>query len=46
MKILLGDINEKVERENIFKPTIEYEILQHDNNGNGVRTVNFAASRT
>jgi exonuclease III len=46
MKILLGDINTKVEREDIFKPTIEYEILQHDSNGNGVRIVNFAASST
>ena len=45
-KIVLGDINAKVEREDIFKPTIEYEILQHDSNGNGVRIVRFAASST
>jgi hypothetical protein len=45
-KILLEDINAKVEREDIFKPTIEYEILQHGGNGNGVRIVNFAASNT
>jgi exonuclease III len=45
-KILLGDINANVERGDIFKPTIEYEILQHDSNGNGVRIVHFAASST
>ena len=30
MKILLGDFNPKVERENIFKPTIGQEILHQD----------------
>jgi exonuclease III len=46
MRILLGDINAKVEREDIFKPTIEYESLHYDSNGNGARIVNFAASST
>jgi hypothetical protein len=41
MKILLGDFNAKVERENIFKPTTRNESLHQDSNGNGVRTVNF-----
>jgi endonuclease/exonuclease/phosphatase family metal-dependent hydrolase len=36
MKILLGDLNAKVGREDIFKLTI--------NNDNGVRVVNFATS--
>jgi hypothetical protein len=46
MKILLGDFNAKVGRENIFKSTIgnesSYEI---SNNDNGVRVVNFATSK-
>ena len=30
MKMLLGDFNAKVEKENIFKPTIEQESLHQD----------------
>ena len=45
MKILLGDINTNVRRENISKPTIENESLHQDSNDNGVRTVNFATSK-
>ena len=45
MKILLGDFNAKVGRENIFKPTIGQEILHQYNNDNGVRLVNFAKSK-
>ena len=41
-KILLGDFNIKMGRENIFKPTIGQEILHQDSNDNGVRLVNFA----
>jgi hypothetical protein len=44
MKILLGDFNAKVGREDIFKPTIANESLDEINNDNGVRVVNFAAS--
>jgi endonuclease/exonuclease/phosphatase family metal-dependent hydrolase len=44
MKILLGDFNAKVGREDIFKPTIVNESLQEISNGNGVRLVNFATS--
>ena len=46
MKLLLGAINAKVETEDIFRPAIEYEILQYDSNGNGVRIVTFVASST
>jgi len=46
MKILLGDFNAKVGRENIFKPTIGTESLHQDSNDNGVRIVNFATSKT
>ena len=42
MKILLGDFNAKVWRENIFKPTIGNESLHQDSNGRGVRIVKFA----
>ena len=42
MKILLGDFNAKVGRENIFKPIICYESIHQDSNDNGVRIVNFA----
>jgi hypothetical protein len=45
MKILFGDFNGKDGGENIFKPTIGNEILHQDNNGNGVRVVNFATSK-
>jgi hypothetical protein len=45
MKILLGDFNAKVSRENIFKPTIGNESLHEISNENGVRVVNFATSK-
>jgi len=45
MKILLGDFNAKVGRENIYKPTIGNESLHQDSNDNGVRIVNFATSK-
>jgi exonuclease III len=42
MKILLGDFNAKVGREDIFKPTVgNYESLHAISNDNGVRVVNF-----
>jgi len=44
MKILLGDFNAKI-GENIFKATIGNESLHQDNNGNGVRIVNFSTSK-
>jgi hypothetical protein len=45
MKILLGDFNAKVGRENIFKPTIGNESSHEISNDNGVRVVNFATSK-
>jgi hypothetical protein len=45
MKILLGDFNPKVGREDIFKPTIGNESLQEISNDNGVKLVNFATSK-
>jgi len=44
VKILVGDFNAKVERDNIFKRTVGNESLHQDSNDNGVRIVNFASS--
>ncbi|PNF23141.1 hypothetical protein B7P43_G06674 [Cryptotermes secundus] len=45
MKILLGDFNAKVGREDISKPTIGNESLYEISNDIGVRVVNFATSK-
>jgi len=45
MKILFGEFNARVGRENIFKPTIGNESLHQDRNDNGVRIVNFVTSK-
>jgi len=42
MKTLLRDFNVKLEREDIFNPTIGNYGLHRNNNDNGVRIVNFA----
>jgi hypothetical protein len=42
MKIMLGDFNEELGRENIFKPTTGNESLYESYNENSVRFVNFA----
>jgi len=45
IKILLGDFNAKLGREDIFKPTIGHGILHQESSGNGLKTVNFATSK-
>jgi hypothetical protein len=45
MKILLGDFNAKIGREDIFKPTVGNESLHKISNDSGVRLVNFATSK-
>jgi endonuclease/exonuclease/phosphatase family metal-dependent hydrolase len=45
MKILLGDFNRKVRREDIFNSIIGNESLHEVSNDNGVRVVNFATSK-
>jgi hypothetical protein len=44
-KILLGDLNAKVGKEDIFKPTVRNESLNEISNDNGVRLVNFVTSK-
>jgi exonuclease III len=44
-KILLGDFNDKVGKEDIFKPTIWNESSHGISNNNGVIVVNFATSK-
>jgi hypothetical protein len=46
IKILLGDLNVKVGREDIFKPIIANESLHGASNNNGIRVVNFTTSKT
>jgi hypothetical protein len=45
MKILLGDFNAKLGRDDIFKPTSGDEGVHHDSNDNCVRIVNFVTSK-
>jgi hypothetical protein len=45
IKILLGDFNAKVGRENNSKPTIKNGSLHQGSKDNGVRTANFATSK-
>jgi hypothetical protein len=45
MKILLGDFNAKVGREDIFNPTTGNVSSHKISNDNGVRVVKFATSK-
>jgi exonuclease III len=45
MKILLGDFNAKIRREDIFKPIIGNESLHEASDDNRVRVINFATSK-
>jgi hypothetical protein len=45
VKILLGDINAKVRREDVFKLTVGSESLHEISNNSGIRVVNFATSK-
>jgi len=45
IKILVGDFNAKLGREDIFKLTISNVSLHQDSNDNGTRLVHFATSK-
>jgi hypothetical protein len=45
MKILLGDFNVKLGREDIFIPTVGNGSLHEINNDNEIIVVNFATSK-
>jgi len=45
MKNLLGDFNEKLGREDIFKSTIGNGMIHQDSNDNGIRIASFATSK-
>jgi hypothetical protein len=44
-KIILGDFNAKVERENNFRPTIGRESLHEDSNDNGIKLKTLTISK-
>jgi hypothetical protein len=46
IKILLGNFNAKVVKEDIFKPTTGNENSYKISNDNGIRVINFVTSKT
>jgi len=46
IKIILGEFNEKVGKESIYKPTIGNESLHNETNNNRIKMIPFAISKT
>jgi hypothetical protein len=46
MQILFGDFSAKVDREDIFKPTVRNESPHRIGNDNGARVLNFTHQKT
>jgi hypothetical protein len=45
IKIILGDFNAKVSKENVHKPTVGNESLHNEINNNGLKLIQFAISK-
>jgi len=45
IKIILGDFNAKVGKENIYRLTIGNESLHNETNNNGIKMIQFAISK-
>jgi len=46
VKIILGDFNAKVGKEDIYKPTTGNESLHNETNNNGIKLIQFAISKS
>jgi uncharacterized membrane protein len=46
MKMSLGDLNSKIHRKDIFRPTAVNESLHEISNDNGIRVVKFGIPET
>jgi len=45
IEIILGDLNAKGDKEDIYKPTIGNESLHNETNNNGIKMIQFAISK-